>query len=125
MYESWNVRPVDDRDRGGADTPGDPDLLVALEQRVIEAAVGIYFALQNIILNASATKVENGTLELSDPTSQGALGRGGGAIIGEQGADPAAGDLRSFTADLAIKLIDPRAQAQHVGVVGFISVRLS
>ena len=57
------IRAINDRHRRDADAAGHADFLVALEQRVIEAAVGINLALQDVVLNASAAEVEHVALE--------------------------------------------------------------
>ena len=46
-----------------ADAAGHADLLVALQQRIIEAAVGVHLTLQDGILDAASAKVENVALE--------------------------------------------------------------
>ena len=57
--EGRRVRAIDDRYRRCTHAAGNADLLVALQKRIIEAAIGVHFALQDIVLDAAATEVEN------------------------------------------------------------------
>ena len=43
--------PVDDRDIAGSDRAGNADLLVALQQRIVEFAVGVRVALEDVVLD--------------------------------------------------------------------------
>ena len=54
-----HVGAVDDRHRRDADAAGNADLLVALEQRVIERAVGVHLALQDRVLDAAPAQVQD------------------------------------------------------------------
>ena len=73
--QARDVGAVDDRDRSHADAAGDPDLLVALEQRVIERTVGVHVALQDGVLDASSAQVQHRALEPRDPRLERLLSR--------------------------------------------------
>ncbi len=59
-------RPIDDQNVVLADAAGDTDLLVALEQAVIQFAVGVHVALEDVVLDPTPTLVEDRLLEILD-----------------------------------------------------------
>ncbi len=61
---------IDDRDIVVLDTAGNADLLIALEQRVIELAVGVGVALVDVVLDAAPAQVGQIALEAVDPGEQ-------------------------------------------------------
>jgi hypothetical protein len=112
-----NVRTVDDRDRRGADAARDPDLLVALKQRVIQRTVGVHLALEDRVLDAPAAQVEHLALQPCNAGLERTLGRQGGPIFRLKPVDAAAFDIGSLPRNLPIELLDPRAQADHFGML--------
>ena len=117
-------RAVDDRDGRHADAAGDADLLVALEQRVVEAAVGVHLALQDRVLDAAPAQVEHVALELRDAGLERLLRRQRAAIIGEQAVDPARRRLRRLAGDLPAELVDLRLEAEHLRMLGLHELAL-
>jgi hypothetical protein len=72
----------------------------------------------NIVLDAATAKIEHRSLERRHPTLQRPLRRGRGLIIRPERAGPAASCRRAFTGNLPIQLLNPRSQAEHVGMLG-------
>ena len=70
---SGKLGRVDDADVVLLDAAGDPDLLVALQQRIVEFAVGIGVALVDIVLDAALAKVGEIALQRVDPAREHAL----------------------------------------------------
>ena len=57
-------RSIDDRDVVGPDAARDADLLIALQQSVIERAVGVDLALENGVVDAAISLIDDLVLGL-------------------------------------------------------------
>src|SRR5262249_54300105 len=64
----WHLGLVDDEDVVGADAAGDIDLLLPLQQALVERAVGVDLALQDVVLDAALLQVESLAAERLDAT---------------------------------------------------------
>jgi hypothetical protein len=61
---------VDDRDVVAADAAGDADFLVALQQAVVELAIGGDLALQDVVVDRAALQIEGLGLDLGELFAQ-------------------------------------------------------
>lgn len=107
-------RAVDHRCLILAQLADDTDLLEALQQGVIEFAVGIDLALEEIVADPAAAQIEHLRAQLRDLGLQLALAPGGGTVA----AGERAGDRPGLARDRGFHFGDLGRKREHIGIVG-------
>ncbi len=112
--------PVDDGDVVGGDAARDADLLVPLQEPVIERAVGVHLALEDVVLDFAVAGVQHRSLQVGHVGLQGVLLLLRGQILGlQRGADGVGGGLQ-----LPVDLVELALQLTHVRIVGLVGLQL-
>ena len=104
---------VDDGDVVGARVAGGADHLVALQQAVVELAVGVGFAAQDVVLDAAAVGVQRLVAQRGQLALEQLL-LGHGRVEFGAHRTPDAGDLG---ADLPVHFVDLALEPLHVRIV--------
>ena len=97
---------------------GHPDFLVALQQAVVELAVGIHLARQQVVLEAAVLAAENGLLAFLQLGRELVFLGQRGLVIGFEGTERPLGLL----VDLGLQVLDLGFHLLHLGIarlVGF------
>ncbi len=104
----------------GADTGRHPNLLVALQQAVIQLAVGVDLATQDIELDAAALQFQHVPFELVEIGPQQRF-LGPGRLVG---GGYRAADIGHLLIDLSVNLVDLAAELHHERIGRFIGVQI-
>ena len=111
---------VDDGDVVAAHAAGHADFLVALQQAVVELAVGVHLAAQDVVVDGAVVHVQRAGAQRGQLLDQHVLARLGGIVLGADGG--AHGGALLF--DLALDLVDLALQRDHGRVLGLVGLQL-
>ena len=117
---SRSLGAVDDGNIVGANPTGNPDLLVALQQPIVEGAVGVDLPLQDRVLDVAIAKVGDVGLQAFDLLGQRLLLAHRRLVLR---LDRVANEIH-LSRDLLIDFIELRFQSLHLGIVGFEEAEL-
>jgi hypothetical protein len=109
---------IDHRRDRGADPAGDADLLVALQQRIVERAVGVDVAVQDIILDEASALFQHRAAEPRDLRAQPVFLRPCRLEILAKRARPIGIGGARLGDDRRSERVDPRLECDHLGIIG-------
>ena len=109
-----NAGRIDDRDVARLD-PGNPDLFVTLEQRLVELAVGVGLAKIDVVLDAIALLHAKSILQIGNPRAQFLLAHHRSAIV----AAPNLGNTLFFAANRLVDSLDLALERTRRGIARF------
>ena len=115
----WHLGLVHHGNVVDAHPAGHADFLVALQQAVVELAVGIHLALQQVVLKAAVLPAEHRLLALLQLGGELAFLAQRGLVIGFERAERRLG----FLVDLGLQLLDLAFDLLHLGVARLVGLQ--